>query len=190
MSGRRGASRSFGIQRKAVKTLGAMTQQRQVRSSREAKLRGRKRGAAHARRDRPRAKSAIIRPGEPVSGARQDEAMDARDLLVTLVGLTSPGIAEKRTFIGPGTESCGAWTAARQAKGTRASFFEIWVLGYVSGQNWADADRPDFLAPTNVDMPGMMAWIDNYSCWDAGSSERQSHGFAGDDRSPRWSDRS
>jgi hypothetical protein len=38
--------------------------------------------------------------------------------------------------------------------------YEIWVVKYIAGVDWADIPRPDFFA--KVDAEGMLGWVDNY----------------------------
>lgn len=60
-----------------------------------------------------------------------------------------------RTIYGVGTDSCGAWTAARKT----ANWFDRgqWLLGYVSAVNtWATTP------PRKTDAQAMLAWVDNF----------------------------
>lgn len=67
--------------------------------------------------------------------------------------------------LGPGTQTCGTWTAGVSAKarvdGTPEMFFQVgriaWVQGFVSGADWQFAGRLAF-----VDANGLEKWIDNY----------------------------
>ena len=38
--------------------------------------------------------------------------------------------------------------------------YEIWVVRYIVGHDWADIPRPGFFA--KVDAEGMLGWVDNY----------------------------
>jgi hypothetical protein len=61
-------------------------------------------------------------------------------------------------LIGFGTSSCGTW---RQVNRASSEWFGIWnwVLGYVSGQNFARTGN-DFLKQTDAD--AIIAWMDDY----------------------------
>lgn len=67
-------------------------------------------------------------------------------------------------YMGAGTSSCGAWTAARQNR--LALAYEQWVLGYISGMgegvNAVEGHPFHWDALKGTDAQGVWAWIDNY----------------------------
>jgi hypothetical protein len=69
-----------------------------------------------------------------------------------------PAQDKGRIVFGQGTNSCGAWTRARETK-SGVGLYVQWVAGYLSGSNMNDQE-PDALIGTDFD--GVMAWIDNY----------------------------
>jgi hypothetical protein len=79
-------------------------------------------------------------------------------LAVTLISFSAYGTPKK--MIGEGWESCGKWTKERSLRTERSIIMATWVLGYVSGQNQAVDELPDFLLQTDAE--GMLAWIDNF----------------------------
>jgi hypothetical protein len=71
----------------------------------------------------------------------------------------SSGAAAYR-FLGAGTVSCEAWTAARQH---RTGWYDLaeWVLGFLSGVGYAgEPGRTDPLQ--ELDAHAVAAWVDNY----------------------------
>lgn len=58
------------------------------------------------------------------------------------------------TMYGPTDTSCGGWTTAT---GQTREIFEWWVLGFVSGADYAAEKR---LTPS--DSKGIKAWVDKY----------------------------
>jgi hypothetical protein len=58
---------------------------------------------------------------------------------------------------GQGNQSCGKWTTDRK-EGADAAW--AWVLGYASGYN--DYGWRGVNVASETDIPGMLAWIDNY----------------------------
>jgi hypothetical protein len=79
-------------------------------------------------------------------------------LLSISVLLALPAAA--RIAIGEGNESCGAWTKERRANSIRSRLYETWLLGFVTGHNWADNSKPDFLV--GGDVAGIFGWVDEY----------------------------
>lgn len=68
--------------------------------------------------------------------------------------------ADARVVIGEGNQSCRAWTKERQSDSMRSRLHETWLLGYVTGNSWADKSKPDFLVGANVEE--MFGWVDEY----------------------------
>jgi len=62
------------------------------------------------------------------------------------------------TAIGLGGASCGTWTSRRRLEGIRRTGYEQWVLGFLSGIGYASVKDP----LNDMDMDGVLAWIDNY----------------------------
>lgn len=69
-----------------------------------------------------------------------------------------PGVSFR--VIGPGTASCGEWTAERQKDSTIAVAFAVWVEGFVTATEIAHP----IIVPgvRHTDSAGMAAWIDNW----------------------------
>lgn len=73
--------------------------------------------------------------------------------------LALPGLAQSsrpRTLYGPGTRSCGAWTADRKTESAWLGQAN-WLTGVVSAANMF-AEQP----PRETDSQAIAAWIDNY----------------------------
>jgi hypothetical protein len=83
-------------------------------------------------------------------------------LLVAAMSTThvrgEPAQGEYRTSMGPLNFSCGKWTNTPK-RSTEHEVLKSWVLGYLSGVNFENADG-DFLRGRDID--GVTAWIDNY----------------------------
>ena len=53
--------------------------------------------------------------------------------LIFLVTLLLPLVANSSTTYGHGTKSCGTWSKERKAESIESRYYEIWVLGFISG---------------------------------------------------------
>ena len=84
--------------------------------------------------------------------------------LVTIIFLVAfsvlPAAAQSRSPSVEGKQWCGTWLRERHARSPRLHLYEIWVVKYIAGGDWADIPRPDFFA--KVDAEGMLGWVDNY----------------------------
>jgi hypothetical protein len=80
-------------------------------------------------------------------------------LLVAAMSTThvrgEPAQGEYRTSMGPLNFSCGKWTNTPK-RSTEHEVLKSWVLGYLSGVNFENADG-DFLRGRDID--GVTAWI-------------------------------
>jgi hypothetical protein len=66
-----------------------------------------------------------------------------------------------RTYIGDGSNSCGAWTQERATDTQRVQLWKGWLLGFLSGANIWDSNA-DFLLTQKLDAAALYAWMDNY----------------------------
>jgi hypothetical protein len=72
-----------------------------------------------------------------------------------------PAAAQSRSTSVEGKQWCGTWLRERHAtRSERLQKYEIWVVRFIVGHDWADAPRPAFFS--KVDAAGMLGWVDNY----------------------------
>src|SRR3954451_67968 len=71
-----------------------------------------------------------------------------------------PAAGHGRSTSVEGKQWCGTWLRERHARSQRSQLYEIWVVRYIVGRDWADIPRPGFFA--KVDAEGMLGWVDNY----------------------------
>jgi hypothetical protein len=85
----------------------------------------------------------------------------AATMLIVVSVQASAQYSGERTMMGFGSASCAVWSGERAGKTLRSYAMEFWVLGFISGTNWASpADRKDLLA--GMDADAMWSWLDNY----------------------------
>ena len=88
-------------------------------------------------------------------------------VIVTFVILATPVRAASYRVIGPGSESCGRWTAEKAAE-VQGGAVEVvrhegavfWVEGFLTGM--AHDHQKVSIALSSTDAEGLEAWIDNY----------------------------
>lgn len=71
------------------------------------------------------------------------------------------GAHQPSMVYGPGTQSCGSWTKAKERSNSEALVMQSWILGYVTGASAvmeAVAKLP--IAPT--DSAGVLGWTSKY----------------------------
>lgn len=71
-----------------------------------------------------------------------------------------PAAAQGRSTSVEGKQWCGTWLRERHARSERLQKYEIWVVRFIVGHDWADIPRPGFFS--KVDAAGMLGWVDNY----------------------------
>ena len=71
-----------------------------------------------------------------------------------------PAAAQGRSTSVEGKQWCGTWLRERHARSERLQKYEIWVVRFIVGHDWADIPRPAFFS--KVDAAGMLGWVDNY----------------------------
>jgi hypothetical protein len=80
-------------------------------------------------------------------------------LAVSFAAAAPRAIQAPYVIYGPGTISCGKWTAEAQGPLNNRQFNLSWVLGYITGVG-AALDKS--MSLTKTDSAGMAAWIDQY----------------------------
>jgi hypothetical protein len=81
--------------------------------------------------------------------------------LASALVIDQSAYAQQYHEIGMGTQSCGAWTAARRDPQDRATVAtEQWILGFLSGIGYFASPETDPLR--GVDADAVWAWTDNY----------------------------
>jgi hypothetical protein len=78
-------------------------------------------------------------------------------VILVVASLTDSSGATAYQFLGAGTVSCEAWTAARQH---RTGWYDMaeWVLGFLSGVGYTGRAAP----LQGWDAHAVAAWMDNY----------------------------
>jgi|SRR5664279_1840638 len=71
-----------------------------------------------------------------------------------------PAVGQGRSTSVDGKQWCGTWIRERHARSQRSHLYEIWVVKYIAGDDWADIPRTDIFA--KVDAEGMLGWVDDY----------------------------
>ena len=79
-------------------------------------------------------------------------------IAITLLVCSATEIHAQAMIFGIGNQSCGAWTQARAAN--QWGGLAGWVGGYFTGLSEHAGPRND--VTRGIDMPGLLAWIDNY----------------------------
>jgi hypothetical protein len=80
--------------------------------------------------------------------------------VILTITMTGNVAAQTAMILGPGAESCGAWTADRRnASQGRTDSGLSWVLGFLSGVGVFVDDKDPL---RGVDYQGVRGWIDNY----------------------------